>query len=63
MNLQVLDAMDHCEHATGEPFEAHQRRLIPKEIIGEDNLRRLKAAGYTVVQVIQTGNKDFPPTA
>ena len=62
MNLQVLDAMDHCEHATGKTFEEH-RRLIPKEIIGEENLRRLKAAGYTVVQVIQTGNKDFPPTA
>lgn len=53
MNLQALAAMDDCEHATGKTLAQWQ---TPKEIIGEDGLRRLKAAGYAVVQVVSTGN-------
>lgn len=60
MNLQALAAMDDCEHATGLPLEEHIRRKTPKEIIGEDGLRRLKAAGYAVVQVVSTGNNQPP---
>lgn len=58
MNVQALAAMDDCEHATGRPLNEHPRP-IPKEIIGEDGIRRLKEAGYAIVQVVQTGNKHF----
>lgn len=53
MNLQVLDAMDHCENATGLTFEEHRRYKTPKEIIGEEALRKLKEAGYAVVQRVK----------
>ena len=60
MNLEALAAMDDCEHATGLTLKQHEMRKTPREIIGEDALRRLKAAGYSVVQVVSTGNNQPP---
>jgi hypothetical protein len=59
MNLQALAAMDDCEHATGKTLEQHIRET-PREIVGREAYDRLRAAGYVVVQVVQTGNKPFP---
>jgi hypothetical protein len=59
MNLQALAAMDDCEHATGKTLEQHIRET-PREIVGQDAYERLRAAGYQIVQVVQTGNKPFP---
>jgi hypothetical protein len=53
MNLQALAAMDDCEHATGLTLQEHERRRTPKEILGDDLLRKLKDAGYSVVQRVE----------
>lgn len=58
-NLQALAAMDDCEHATGKTLEEHIK-WTPREIIGDEAYDRLRAAGYMVVQVVQTGNRTFP---
>jgi hypothetical protein len=59
MNLQALAAMDDCEHATGKTLAQHIKET-PREIIGRDAYDRLRAAGYGITQVVQTGNKPFP---
>jgi hypothetical protein len=59
MNLQALAAMDDCEHATGKTLAQHIKET-PREIIGNEAYDRLRAAGYQVVQVVQTGNKTYP---
>lgn len=56
MNLQALAAMDDCEHATGKTLEQHIKET-PREIIGAEAYEKLKAAGYAVTQVVQTGNR------
>ena len=57
MNLQALAAMDDCEHATGKTLEQWR---TPKDIIGEWAVKQLREAGYSIVQVVQTGNKTYP---
>lgn len=47
--------MDDCEHATGKTLAQHAREhRTPREIIGREAYDELRAAGYSIVQVVQT---------
>lgn len=57
-NMETVGAADHVEPfgISEDELRAQQyRRLTPKELIGADNMAKLKAHGYTIVQVVSTG--------